>query len=374
MKNNNIVHLTSVHPRYDSRIFIKMCQSLAQNGYLVSLIVADGKGGEVKSKVKIVDVGEEKNRFLRITSTVFKVFKKAKELDADIYHLHDPELMPVALLLKLLKKKVVFDIHEDLPRQVLRKYWLPYMLRKPISLIVESLEFVTAKFVDAIVTVTPSIAKRFPFSRVIEVRNYALLSEFKDNSAENNSLKNKKLVTYIGGISKDRGIAVMVNAIDIVDEKLTLGGRFQGTNLQEEIEVLEGWRNVDFLGWQTRSQISKLLSNSLVGLVVLQPTGDYEDALPVKMFEYMASGAAVIASNFPLWREIINEVQCGLCVDPTSPVEVAGAINSLLDKPEMAIGMGLRGRRAVLDRYNWNTELSKLLALYEDLLFYDENK
>ena len=96
--NHKIIHLSSAHPRNDIRIFIKMCTSLANDSYNVSLVVADGKNDELRNKVSIIDVGVTiGGRFSRMTKTVSRVFEKAKKLDGDIYHLHDPELIPIGL-------------------------------------------------------------------------------------------------------------------------------------------------------------------------------------------------------------------------------------------------------------------------------------
>lgn len=114
--------------------------------------------------------------------------------------------------------------------------------------------------------------------------------------------------------------------------------------------------------------IARLLDETLIGLVLLQPTGDYEDAYPVKLFEYMAAGCAVIASDFPLWRGIVEEAQCGICVDPTDEKAIAEAITQLTNDREQTIKMGQNGRKAVLEKYNWESESDKLVTLYNKIL------
>lgn len=360
-----IIHLTSVHPRYDTRIFYKMCISLAKQDYDVVLIVADGKGDKNNKGVQIKDVGTTKGgRFSRMTKTTSFVFKKAKDLDGDIYHLHDPELIPIGLKLKKLGKKVIFDAHEDFPKQLLSKPYLPKLLRIILSKIFEYYEKWTLPKYDFIIAATPFIRDKFLKinPNTIDINNFPIINQI---SNENVLEREKKNVVYVGGISKIRGIEEMVSALGYTkNTKLNLAGNFDNKDLEKKIKKNAQWAKVNELGFLSRTDVYTLLTNSIAGLVVLHPKINYINALPVKMFEYMSAGIPVIASNFTLWREIIEGNECGICVDPKNPEAIGGAIQYLSDNPNQAQQMGKNGLEAVKQKYNWFVEEKKLLKLY----------
>ena len=357
-----VCHLSSVHPRNDTRIFYKMCASLANSGYEVTLVVADGKGDETNSGVAIHDVGSPRGRFDRMRHVPKRVFAKAVELNADLYHLHDPELIPIGLKLKRLGKKVIFDSHEDVPKQLLSKSYLNPVLLRMLSLVYAQFEcFACARF-DAIVAATPFIRNKFlkVNPRTVDINNFPILGELATPIGHTES---RAKICYVGGITEIRGIRETVCAMDLLnsDIRLDIAGNFLDAQLGAEMRQHPGWKRVNELGFIGRQDVRKVLSQSSMGLVTLHPTINYIDALPVKMFEYMSAGIAVIASDFPLWREIIEGNGCGMCVDPLNPQAIAAAIDTLSQNPDRARKMGKNGQRAVQERYNWKVEEQKLL-------------
>lgn len=364
-----IVHLTSVHSRYDTRIFLKECKSTAASGHRTALIVADGKGDECKDGVQIFDVGSSSGRFERMRLAPRRILKKALSLGADIYHLHDPELLPIALQLKRSEKKVIFDAHEDVPKQILSKSYL----RRPVRLMASNAFSLYEKWVcpklDFVVGATPVIRDKYLAMgvRSVDINNFPLLGELSFGSAHWSG--KKKVVTYVGGITRIRGIIEVVKALGIQSSsaKLQLVGKFSEPGLESEVIQQPGWQFVDALGFLGRSEVAEVLAHSVAGLVTFLPAPNHVDAQPNKMFEYMSAGIPVIASNFPLWRDIVEGNSCGICVNPEDPVEIAAAIDQLISNPEMAEQLGLNGKKAVENKYNWSLEEKKLLNLYDSL-------
>jgi glycosyltransferase involved in cell wall biosynthesis len=361
-----ICHLTTVHSYTDTRIFVKECQSLSSAGFETYLVAPDAPN-KIINHIYIHGVQKSKgNRLLRMTKTVWSVYQKAKGIDASIYHFHDPELIPVGLIFRLKGKKVIYDVHEDVPRQILSKHWIPKPLRQMISWFFEPIENYAARFFSAIVAATPFITQRFLAinPHTVNINNYPVLSELfmEDNWGDKNPN-----VCYIGGISQDRGIIQMVEAIDKMNAKLLLAGKFSMARLREETINMSGWTKVEELGYLDRTAVKQILSRSFAGLVILHPIINYLDSLPIKMFEYMSAGIPVIASNFPMWKDIVEGNGCGICVDPLNITKVSEAIQWLIDHPNEARLMGQKGREAVENKYNWEVESVKLINLYNKL-------
>jgi glycosyltransferase involved in cell wall biosynthesis len=302
-----------------------------------------------------------------MTGTVSAVYRQAMELDADVYHVHDPELMPVALLLRMRGKKVIYDSHEHLPQQISTKPWIPRRLRRPLALVADRVERSATRFLAAVVTAEPYVQERFlgRAPAVVTVNNYPLLEEFPEVSVD--WAHKDASVCYVGSITELRGAREMVAAIERTDATLLLAGRFAPAVLETQLAAEPGWSQVEFLGQVARGGLTAMLTRARAGLVVLHPVPNYVDANPTKMFEYMSAGIPVIASDFPAWASIVNRHACGICVDPMSPAAIADAIQWLLEHADEAQEMGRNGRRAVETMYNWEAESSSLLELYQQL-------
>ncbi len=369
-RRRRVVHLTSVHARYDIRIYRKQCRSLAKAGFDVSLIVADGKGDEVTADgVRIYDVGRMEGRINRIFRSTRRVLERALALDADLYQLHDPELLPAGAALRRHGKAVIFDSHEDVPKQMLGKPYLNPFLLCLIAWVFARYEGWVVGRLSAVIGATPSITEKFSrlAKRAVNVNNYPMLGELESDAGWEAKARE---ICYVGGISALRGIYETVDALDLTTNavRLNLVGEFSEADVERTARQKSGWKHVNSLGFQDRAGVRDVMARSMAGMVILAPVANHIDAQPNKMFEYMSAGIPVIASDFPLWREIIEGSDCGLCVNPGDPAAIAGAIDTLVADRPLAERMGRNGKRAVVNVYNWGQEEPKLISLYEELL------
>jgi len=361
-----IAHLTTVHRRTDTRIFQKECRALAAlTHHEIYLFVADGEGGATVSGVNIVDVGKSSSRIKRFMVAGPRMVRAALKHRIDVVHFHDPELIFIGLFLRLVGIKAIYDVHEDVPRDLLIKEYLPHWLRPMLSVTAEGVERCAAFFLTGIVAATPHIASRFPAPKTVVVYNYPLRAEFPEVASVPYEDRPNH-VCYVGTISEARGILQLVASMEHVTEsaQLVVGGSFNTEELEARAKSLAGWASVSYIGWVTRENLAQVLGEARAGIVTLLPTQTHLDSYPVKLFEYMAAGIPLIASDFPLWRDILAGIDCARFVDPESPKEIAAAISWMLNHPDEAAQMGLRGKEAILRSLNWDAEAEHLRQFY----------
>jgi glycosyltransferase involved in cell wall biosynthesis len=376
-----VCHLTSVHTLFDTRIFAKECRSIAEAGHTVHL-VAGGAEDALVGGVVISGVRKDANRIARMLFTTRRVMRAALAIDADLYHIHDPELIPWALLLKARGKRVVYDIHEDYSSWLGFNDAIKPVFRAPAAWAFSILERFAARRFDALVTVTPRIAEKFARlnPRTVLVRNFPRREEFADVGAGSGGPDPEvNEVCYVGAVSPKRGLAEMIRAVVIAGGKtpvkLVVGGDLSPDAREIAASLTPEERGVvEFTGYLTRARIAEVFRRARIGLLVLHPERNYLVSYPTKLFEYMSAGLPVICSDFPVFRELDRGIGCCRFVDPLDPQAIADAVVDLLTHPGEAHEMGRRGRQAVEERYSWETEARTLLALYGDILSPTERR
>jgi len=367
-----IVHLTSVHPPFDIRIFHKECRSLARAGLEVTVIAPHGQD-EVAERVQIRAVPQVTGRWPRMTLTTLRVLRESLRQKADLYHLHDPELIPVGLFLRARGKKVIYDVHEHLPKDILSKEYLPQWSRRFLAGLLGYLETAASRRFTAVVAVSPSIAERFRLTnhRIVLVQNFPELAEIASCALPHWEKRGME-VAFAGGLLEDRGILEMVRAMGLLPKQskgvLNIASAENPLEFMPNLAQEAGWSRVRYVGCLDRREISGLLGRVRAGLVVYLPAPHNVEAMPHKLFEYMAAGIPVIASDFPYWREMLGSTGAVYFVNPLDPQAIAGAIDYLLSHPQEAEQMGRRGQAAVRAMFNWESQAEELLKLYATVM------
>ena len=359
-----VVHLTSTHPADDVRIFVKECRSLVKAGLDVHL-VAPGAGNETRDGVAVHGFTPTTGpRLLRVPRRLGRAWSAARSLHPDLCHFHEPELVPVALGLKLAGARIVYDVHEDHSSTLAYSAFRSPGRRLGFRL----LEALARRACDGFVAATPAIARRLPPGRTIELLNYPVLEELV---AEPAPAAGRTDAGYVGLISRARGAREMVEAAGRVRDpasRLVLIGSFDTPELEQEIRSLAGWERVDYLGRLGRRELGERLAAARVGLVILHPERNYLESFPTKLFEYMGAGLPAIVSDFPFFRELVEPIGCAVFVDPLDPAQLAATVDELLADERRTQEMGRRGAEAVRDRLNWEQQAPKLVALYRRVM------
>jgi len=360
--------MTSAHGPEDVRIFHKQCISLAENGYDVYL-VQRGDSYE-KNGVHIVGVGHPAGgRLTRMTSFSKKVYETAVNIDADLYHFHDPELLPYGMKLKKQGKAVIFDSHEHTAEAILEKTWLPSILRYAVHWGYSHYQAGICRRLDAVISVTPNVVEYFRAiqPKTVQVANFPYFSDHVD-LPDSNSHR----IVFAGGISRQWNHDCIIQALEqLPNWRYCLCGPVSDEYLKR-LQALPAWGQVDYLGKIPHGQVAQKMAESAIGVALLTPgrNSDWKNGTMgnTKIFEEMMAGLPVVCTDFVLWKEFVERYNCGICVDPHNISEIAAAIQYLEDHPEEAKRMGENGRRAVKEEFNWRVEEKKLLSLYKEIL------
>ena len=367
--------MTSVHPWSDTRIFNKMCRSLAADGGQVILLAPIDKRTCIDG-INIFPVRRPAFRIMRMLISSYQIFKYARQIQADIYHFHDPELLFVGRALRFTGRNVVYDVHEDYSNSIMSNDSIPDALRTFASALTWAIERNSIPKLNGTVSATPGIANKLaPYSvNSAIVNNYPVIGKMvlaKRKRLKSYSSSTHNLI-YAGSISLARGIVEMVEALVIVNKSiqctLLLCGKYSPQELETRVRKLDGYEFVKYFGQINREELSKRYRQSQMGIVLFHPEPNHIESQPNKLYEYMEAGLPILASNFTQWQRFISSNRIGVTVNPLDPLQIANKIIHSLQDPEKLHEMGKNGNIMIQNRYNWENEKQKLGQFYKNLL------
>ncbi|MCR6094930.1 glycosyltransferase [Salipaludibacillus agaradhaerens] len=371
MKNKKVVHMTTVHHPLDPRIFYKECLSLKNAGYNVTLIAPASSNLTGEEEIEIKTIKYRSNRLHRLIGGSIEMYKMAKGIKASVYHFHDPELIPIAWMLKKKGNIVIYDIHEDYQTGIVQRDYLILPIRKVLAKVYKIVEKIFTKKMEL------CLAEKYykdMYPRGICILNYPLINKTLLRQERKGENIGKELL-YTGNMTTDRGAIIHTELLNVDPEVYVYCyGKCSGS-LAAEMNRQAG-DNKDRLyingvnRYLPKKEIDKAYVSKgwLAGLALFPPTEHYMKKELTKFFEYMTAGIPILCSDFPKWKKFVNKYQCGLTVDPNNSKEINEALDYLKAHPEEVIAMGERGRKAVADNLNWEREEEKLVSWYAKLL------
>lgn len=373
MIKTKVCHFTSGHDANDARVFQKQCQTLSEANYEVHLVVPSGKT-EVKNGINIWSINAGGyGRFTRMILISREIYKKAVAIDADIYHFHDPELIPYGVKLKKIGKKVIYDSHEDTPADILNKSWIPLYFRWCVSVLYGWYEKSAARKFDGVVSVTPHIVEKFKIakSNAHLITNYPIIDSLpamvkKTSADSDNSIR------FVGRICPESMQPNIIKAINEIEGIRYIFAGPADEDYLRELSKISGWSKCEYRGKITFAEANDFVAEGIAGVQITDyiPNFGYKIGSlgNTKLFTYMAAGLPVICSDMILWKRIMDEYSCGICVNPSNIAQIRDAIIFLRDNPKEARQMGENGRKAIMEKYNWGSQIQTLLNLYKSVL------
>lgn len=359
-----VVHLSTVHHDWDNRIVNKECRALAAAGLDVHLVIS--APADRTTHGVAVHAIKRRGRLARLFGSQAEAWVQLRRLRPSVLHVHDPELVPLALVWgRIGGARVVYDVHEDLVKQIATKPYLRGRRKRLATRAAKALVGLADRGCDGIIAVTPGIAAQFSTRRGGRARPVEVIMNlpWKGDFVVADVAANDRVAVYTGDLSHERGLGRMVEACRAVDARLLLAGR----DLVGDA-ALTGADGVEYRGLVPPSELPGILARGRVGLVLLERLPNYEHSLPTKAFEYMATGLPFLATDFAFWQELFGDTRAGVFVDSDDPAAVAHELAALLDDPSRCAELGANGRRAVEERFSFDAEADKLVAFTRALL------
>jgi glycosyltransferase involved in cell wall biosynthesis len=353
----------------DPRSFYKEGRTLCKAGFKVK-ILGLFKHDRTVDGIQLLSFQPGRNRFARFLVTNYQIFLRSLKEKADVYHFHDIDFIPWAILLKVLRRsKVIYDMHEAYPEYMLLKTYIPKHIRKLLSQFVFVLEHFAVKLFDGIIPNDNFISQSFNHKHNVTIFNFPTLDFFKDMNGT--PWQRRKYDLFYHGSLPRYHFERMMDIAENLDSKNI---RNKWGIVTKDIRIIN-WANqelkkrnlssnFDFLPYTDYLNVFNYLSMAKIGIIPLPPYKKFMKNIPLKMFEFMGCGLPIVLSDLPPSRQFIAGENCAIAVEPDNIDEYAKAIKLLLNDPQMAEEMGQNGKKLVFEKYNWDNEQEKLLTLY----------
>lgn len=367
-----VCHIISGYFRNDARVFLRQCKSLDAAGFDVIILTNDGEPDELLDGVRVVNCGKRWPRWRSLLFANRQFQAKALEIDADSYQLHSPELLPLGLTLHRAGKKVIYDAHEDMPEHLKEKEWLPRAVRKPISFAFDRYMTAALRRYDEVVSPHSHVVAKLKKAtgKGILIANFPLVADNWDFGVADYAARKPSLV-YSGTVYSYSNQEETLEALArFGDVEYRIAGYIDDAHAKT-LEAMPAGGRLKLLGRLSRPALRDFYASARVGMVIydykLNLGGRLGSYGTNKIFEYMEAGLPFICTDYTLWKDIVDRYDCGVCVAPGRPDQIAAAIEYLLGDPARAYRMGQNGRYAVLKEFNWTSEEKKYLELFRAL-------
>lgn len=379
MKATKVCHLASKHKMNDMRIFEKECKSLAKGGFEVTLIgFGETPKTEMIDGVRCISLHCPIKNDLELLRKRNKMsLEAALQVDADIYHLHEPELLPVGLKLKKKGKTVIFDSHEFYGWQLrdnihkIKIIKTPAFVMRWFGKLYMRYEKRVCMKLDAVIQVCTMNGMDYFANRCrksLFIRNLPSIFDYSRKTPVD--FAGKPAIAMIGGITKERGITQLVKATHQAGGTLLLAGAFYPKSYESELHQMPEFECVDYKGFLDKDGMVALLEQANIGASTLLNVGQYDkiDTFPTKVYDYMSMELPVVLSNTEYAQRMNDKYHFGICVNPDDDKEIGQAFAWLHAHPEQAKAMGKNGRKAIEADFNWEKESEKLIEFYKGLI------
>lgn len=361
---------------HDEIVIFRQAKSLIDSGFDVTLIVSDDEPEEYIEGVRVVPNGFKQSGYLkRIFKLPSVMYRKAKEMDADIYQTCSVDLLSVGLRLRRCGKKNIFHLRESHPYTFKQSSKLPKWLTDVfVSLMVVWMKFCLKRY-DYVITVAEPISDylhEWGVEKVSVQGNYPIINR-DYNLTLNDYLSRENRIFYFGIIYTISCQRYLLDALQKVDDvSYLLAGKFTSKNgYYEKVKMHPKWKEVEFVNGFKHEELASFFKRSTICNVLrdFSKTDTPDGSLGIiKIFESMEAALPIICSDVPVYREMMKKYNCGLLVDPKNSEQIADAINYLVEHKKEAWKMGQEGRRAVIEEYSWDAQSKIYMKIVNSLL------